>query len=79
MSRSMTLPNPLHSGQAPSGLLKLYSRGSGGGYSMPQSSQANCELKPSRRHGRPSMERRRKEFGIRNSEFGSEPEALASG
>ena len=37
-----TLPKPSHSGQAPSGLLKLYSRGSGAGYSRPQSSQVNC-------------------------------------
>ena len=31
MSMSITLPKPSHSGQAPSGLLKLYSRGSGSG------------------------------------------------
>ena len=53
MSTSTMLPNPSHCGQAPSGLLKLYSRGSGGGYSSPQSSQASCVLKPILRRGLP--------------------------
>ena len=55
MSMPMTLPNPSHSGQAPSGLLKLYSLGSGSGYSSPQSSQAISVLKARRRQTRPSM------------------------
>ena len=54
MSRSITLPNPSHSGQAPSGLLKLNSRGSGTGYSRPQSSQRSVRLNVSRHQGRPS-------------------------
>ena len=39
MSTSITLPKPSHSGQAPSGLLKLKSRGSGSRYWRPHSAQ----------------------------------------
>ena len=72
MSMPITLPKPSHSGQAPSGLLKLYSRGSGCGYSMPQSSQARCTLNPHRCQDRPSMRIegaarvQRSGFGVQN-------------
>src|SRR5687768_17248467 len=53
-SKSMMLPKPSHSGQAPNGLLKLYSRGSGMGYVRPQSSHVNSLLNVNRHHGRSS-------------------------
>ena len=79
----MTFPNPSHSGQAPSGLLKLYSRGSGAGYSMPQSSQANCVPKPIRRQGLPSIssegrEERGEGRGLGTSVTGESPDELVT-
>ena len=59
MSMSITLPKPSHVGHAPSGLLKLYSRGSGAGYSMSQFSQTSRVLKPSATP-RPAVERVRR-------------------